>query len=238
MDKILNYQISFFGEFANLKASEDNIQKFLNVLNDFIFMPVPMTSIDIRTNRLIVDNRMQFISSSKQYYITVLPERIDFTYNLTNNDSEKKEFLEVQKELLSYVTKLSSVLSDKQGNRLANSSVFALRSFSSEQELNTYINHFSNKELFFEKNDSIVEWQVRYNSRRDITFNEKVEKSNCIINLSIPNNPQMKNTVLMTVDINTDPRNNTLRFQINDLNAYVNKATTMFGEFEEKANNE
>lgn len=238
MDKIFNYQASFFGEFSSLKSDEENIQRFLKTLEGFMFMPVPMTSIDIRTNKLIVDNRMQFISPDKKYSITILPERIDFTYNLNNSDSIEEDFFKIQKEILNYISLLNSILSDKRGNRLANSTVFSLREFSNRQELNEFIKKFSNKNRFYEDRDDIIEWQVRYNSKQEIIFNNKVENSNCIINLTIPNNPPMNNTVLMTLDINTEPRLNTSRFILTDLLGYIQKATSMFIELVKKAENE
>lgn len=97
---------------------------------------------------------------------------------------------------------------------------------------------FSNKNRFYEDRDDIIEWQVRYNSKQEIIFNNKVENSNCIINLTIPNNPPMNNTVLMTLDINTEPRLNTSRFILTDLLGYIQKATSMFIELVKKAENE
>ena len=35
MDKIFNYQASFFGEFSSLKSDEENIQRFLKTLEGF-----------------------------------------------------------------------------------------------------------------------------------------------------------------------------------------------------------
>ena len=83
-----------------------------------------------------------------------------------------------------------------------------------------------------------LEWQLRYNSRRNIVANDKAENSNAIINLNIPNNPELNNSVLMSVDINTDPRNNSPRFVINDLDDYVKNATPVFVELENKAKND
>lgn len=48
----------------------------------------------------------------------------------------------------------------------------------------------------------------------------------------------MNNTVLMTLDINTEPRLNTSRFILTDLLGYIQKATSMFIELVKKAENE
>ena len=224
MDKILNYQASFFCDFSTLKATEENISEFNKKLNKFVFMPMPMTSIDLRTNKLMVDNRMQFLSPDRNYFITILPERIDFTYNYNTQTSSIADFKEVQKNILSYIDLLEPILSDFKGTRIANSTVFILNSFQDKMELNEFINKFSNKSIFYQDENDIIEWQLRYNSRRNIVANEKAENSNAIINLYIPNNPELINSVLMSVDINTDPRNSSLRFVIKDLSDYVKNA--------------
>lgn len=238
MEKILNYQASFFGDFSTLKATEDNISMFLNKLNKFIFMPMPMTSIDIRTNKLMVDNRMQFLSADRNYFVTILPERIDFTYNYNPQTSPITDFKEVQKNILSYIGSLEPILSSFKGNRIANSTVFILNTFQGRKELNEFIKRFSNKSIFYQDENDIIEWQLRYNSRRNIVANGKAENSNAIINLNIPNNPELSNSVLMSVDINTDPRNDSPRFVINDLTDYVKNATPVFIELENKAKND
>ncbi|MGN0750843.1 MAG: hypothetical protein ACI4LS_10200 [Treponema sp.] len=56
--------------------------------------------------------------------------------------------------------------------------------------------------------------------------------------MNIPNNPELNNSVLMSVDINTDPRNTSPRFVINDLDDYVKNATPVFIELENKAKND
>lgn len=238
MEKILNYQASFFGDFSNLKATEENISIFLNKLNKFIFMPMPMTSIDIRTNKLMVDNRMQFLSSDRNYFITILPERIDFTYNYNPQTISLTDFKEIQKDILNLIELLEPNLSGTKGNRIANSTIFVLSNFQDRTTLNEFIKKFSNKSIFYQDENDIIEWQLRYNSRRNIVANGKAENSNAIINLNIPNNPELNNSVLMSVDINTDPRNNSPRFVINDLTDYVKNATPVFIELENKAKND
>lgn len=238
MEKILNYQASFFGDFSTLKATDENISIFRKKLNDFIFMPMPMTSIDIRTNKLMVDNRIQFLSSDRNYFVTILPERVDFTYNYNPQTSSISDFKEVQKNILDYINLLEPDFSSVKGNRIANSTIFILNSFQDKTKLNAFINKFSNKSIFYQDDNDIIEWQLRYNSRRKIVANDKAENSNAIINLNIPNNPELNNSVLMSVDINTDPRNNSPRFIINDLSNYVQNATPVFIELENKAKND
>ena len=235
MEKILNYQASFFGDFSGLKVTEENVSSFLSQLKGFMFMPLPMTSIDIRTNKLMVDNRMQFISADRNYYITVLPERVDFTYNYNPQTTPITDFSKVKETVLDFINKLEPNISEFKGSRIANSTVFILNTF---KDLNEFIKKFSNPSLFYQEDNDIIEWQLRYNSRRNIITNTKVENSNAIINLNIPNNPELINSVLMAIDINTDPRNNSPRFVINDLTDYVKNATPVFIELENKAKNE
>ena len=118
------------------------------------------------------------------------------------------------------------------GNRIANSTLFVLNTFQDRTTLNEFIKKFSNKSIFYQDENDIIEWQLRYNSRRNIVANDKAENSNAIINLNIPNNPELNNSVLMSVDINTDPRNTSPRFVINDLDDYVKNATPVFIELE------
>ena len=67
MDKILNYQVSLFGQFMNIKPEQTLINKLLSILKDFLPGVTNVSSINILTNQIQVEERMQFVSSDRIY---------------------------------------------------------------------------------------------------------------------------------------------------------------------------
>lgn len=225
MDSLLNYQASIFGSFSNIKYSPENIEKMSSIFPDFNPNSIPITAVDIRTNQLITDNRLQFVSKDKQYYITFLPERIDFTYNLIQGNSKKTNFDEIQKVILDIITKITSVFSSIKGNRLANSCNFLTKVYSKKDVIEEIDKYSSTTNFFDDKNDNIAEWQIRINNKRNFSIKSNDEDNNNIINLSLAHDSESNYRFLGTLDINTNPKKQDFRFTILDLKEYVTIAT-------------
>ena len=80
MEKILDYQVSLFGNFVDIKADDENINRMLKVFPNYVVNFIQMSSFDIRTSRVINDKRLQLINLSQGILISFLPERIDINY--------------------------------------------------------------------------------------------------------------------------------------------------------------
>ncbi|MBO5100795.1 MAG: hypothetical protein J6B63_05775 [Treponema sp.] len=238
MDSILNYQASIFGSFSNIKYSPENIERISSIFPKFSPNTIPITAVDIRTNQLITDNRLQFVSDDKQYYITFLPERIDFVYNLIQGNSKKTNFEEIQKEIFDIITKIAPEFSSIKGNRLANSCNFLTKVYS-KQDIIKEINKYSSTTKFFDDtSDNIAEWQIRINNKRNFSIKSNDEDNNNIINLSLARDSDLNYRFLGTIDINTNPKKDDYRFTILDLKEYVTIATENMKNISKKINND
>ena len=82
MDKILNFQVSLFGRFIDIKPKTDIILKLLTNLQEEAFIPgtVDLAVLDPMTKKITTDSRIQMISQNKAWSIVFLEERIDFNY--------------------------------------------------------------------------------------------------------------------------------------------------------------
>lgn len=234
MDAILNYQASIFGNFSDIKFDQENLSKIQPIFSDYIVNAVPITAIDVRTNRLISDNRIQLISNDKQYYITFLPERIDFTYNLIKDNVINIDLDIVKNNIKEKVNKTLSEFSKLKINRLANSCNFLSRIYSKEEVIQE-INKYSSPSSFYSTIENLCEWQIRLNNRDRKLINENLEDNNNIVNLSLSVESDTKYRIVGTMDINTNPRNEDLRFKIDDLLIYMDYATDKMKELISKS---
>ena len=223
MGKFLNFQASFFGNFDSIKYDTETIKKFLSSFSSYTPKPIPFTSIDIRTNRLVNDNRLQLVSRDNSFFITFLPERIDLTFAWREGSSEKNEPEELKNIIIQNINLLKDLLIDVSSNRLA-ASCNLLFDYDKEK-INNIILQYSNRYDFFEKKETMLEWQIRYNYRMKLLFNGKEEESNHIIDISIPQIKDLQNSLFFLIDINTNPENIDLRFSLDDLNSYIEEAT-------------
>lgn len=237
MDKILNYQASLFGNFSNIRLTQDNLSKLKPIFPDYIINAFPITAIDVRTNRLITDDRIQLISSDKQYYITFLPERIDFTYNLTVENTPIIDLTHLKNQISEIVSKLGNIFKDVKANRLANSCNFSSKKYSREDIIKE-INKYSKPGIFYSDISNLCEWQIRLNTRNIASLNGKEEESNNIVTLSLSVESESNYRIIGTIDINTNPRNTELRFCISDLSTYLACATKKMGEIITKIEDE
>jgi hypothetical protein len=71
MDKILNFQVSLFGRFIDIKPKTDIILKLLTNLQDEAFIPgtVDLAVLDPMTRKITTDSRIQMVSQDKTWSI-------------------------------------------------------------------------------------------------------------------------------------------------------------------------
>lgn len=228
MDKILNYQVSLFGQFMNIKPEQTLINKLLSILKDFLPGVTNISSINILTNQIQVEERMQFVSSDRSYSIVFLPDRIDICYIYNPSLKNEKDFDEIIRKITELLSILNSVneFSTLPSNRLATSCNCLSRMFNSK-DYTDFINTQTNKDIFF-KDKKLFEWGIRYNSKFEEIISEKTEFTNHIIDIkkAFQNNSEI-NQFVMLFDINTDPINILNRFAFTDLINFQNTANTL-----------
>lgn len=226
MDKILNYQVSLFGQFMNIKPEQTLINKLLSVLKDFLPGVTNVSSINIVTNQIQVEERMQFVSSDRSYSIVFLPDRIDICYIYNPSLKNEKKF----DEIIGKTNELLSILNDEfptlPSNRLATSCNCLSKKFELK-EYSDFINKQTNKDIFF-KDKKLCEWGIRYNSKFEENILENPELTNHIIDIkkAFQNNNETNQFVLL-FDINTDPINISNRFTFKDLITFQNIADAL-----------
>ena len=95
MDKVLNFQTSLFGNFADIKPDTKTILNLLTCLQEEDFIPgsFEVNKIDMQTGKLTTESRLQLVSTDRAKSIVFLEERIDFNYNFNDKTSIFKSIL-------------------------------------------------------------------------------------------------------------------------------------------------
>ena len=226
MDKILNYQVSLFGQFMNIKPEQTLINKLLSVLKDFLPGVTNVSSINILTNQIQVEERMQFVSSDRSYSIVFLPDRIDICYIYNPSLKNEKSFDEIIKKSSELLSILNEEFPTLPSNRLATSCNCLSKKFDTK-DYTDFINAQTNKDIFF-KDKKLFEWGIRYNSKFEEIISEKAELTNHIIDIkkAFQNNSETNQFVIL-FDINTDPTNISNRFAFTDLINFQSTSNTL-----------
>ena len=233
MEKILDYQVSLFGNFVDIKADDENINRMLKVFPNYVVNFIQMSSFDIRTSRVINDKRLQLINLSQGILISFLPERIDINYKWNPIIKGETEISEIFIKLSSTLKNLATMFPKRLGNRVARSCNLLSKKYS-DSELLSIIEKYSNKNNIFDENDSISEWLLRFNSKKEEIFNGKKELCNRLITLSLPQNPEFKNQILLSFDFNSDALSLDERFLFEDLLIFSETVKDYFSQYTKK----
>lgn len=233
MEKILDYQVSLFGNFVDIKADDENINRMLKVFPNYVVNFIQMSSFDIRTSRVINDKRLQLINLSQGILISFLPERIDINYKWSPIIKGETEISEVFIKLSGTLKNLATIFPKRLGNRVASSCNLLSKKYS-DSELLSIIEKYSNKNNIFDENDSISEWLLRFNSKKEEIFNGKKELCNRLITLSLPQNPEFKNQILLSFDFNSDALSPDERFLFEDLLIFSETVKDYFSQYTKK----
>lgn len=233
MEKILDYQVSLFGNFVDIKADDENINRMLKVFPNYVVNFIQMSSFDIRTSRVINDKRLQLIDLSQGILISFLPERIDINYKWNPIIKGETEISEIFIKLSGTLKNLATMFPKRLGNRVASSCNLLSKKYS-DSELLSIIEKYSNKNNIFDENDSISEWLLRFNSKKEEIFNGKKELCNRLITLSLPQNPEFKNQILLSFDFNSDALSPDERFLFEDLLIFSETVKDYFSQYTKK----
>lgn len=233
MEKIIDYQVSLFGNFVDIKADDENINRMLKVFPNYVVNFIQMSSFDIRTSRVINDKRLQLINLSQGILISFLPERIDINYKWNPIIKGETEISEVFIKLSGTLKNLATMFPKRLGNRVASSCNLLSKKYS-DSELLSIIEKYSNKNNIFDENDSISEWLLRFNSKKEEIFNGKKELCNRLITLSLPQNPEFKNQILLSFDFNSDALSPDERFLFEDLLIFSETVKDYFSQYTKK----
>lgn len=230
MDRILNFQVSLFGEFINIKPKTDIILKLLTSLQDEEFIPgtVDLAVLDAMTGKISTDSRIQMMSQDKLWSIVFLENRIDFNYNFQPNHVSFKKVDDVYEHTKRLVEKVFTVFPEITGNRIAFNGKILLNEMTDE-EIEEFMNKFSSPlSVYHEK--KLTEWVVKFNSRKHIEWNYNSELCNYITEISkiSMEDNENENRISVSIDVNTIHQNKDFRFKYKDIFEFSEKAKEIF----------
>lgn len=232
--KILNLQLSIFGNFSRIQPNTSLVIKLLSNLKDKNFMPGALnsTSVNAATGKLTVNSRLQLYSPNKEWVISFLDERIDFNYLFNEKNPIQSSFDPLIKEGNSLITSIFNALDNNiKGNRLA-VNLKTIFDDMSEEKLKKI-----GKELILsptkEYEKDYTDWRISLNSRGKFNIGkESSETCNRILEFLrynyIKNNSQpltqskQHKTLMIALDLNTLPQNLETRFTGDNLKFFSN----------------
>lgn len=221
MDRILNFQLSMFGSFINIKPDNDITMKLMAHLQEDRFVPgtVNVAVVDAVSKKINSESRLQMVSENKFWNIVFLQERIDVNYTYLGGNEFYQDFESIFGRAINLLEKVFGVFPNTPGNRIAvNGKILINEKNANERE--EFIKRFS-VPLKVYGNSEIAEWNIRFNSKTFVNVSEDtVELCNNIIELGDivgRENGKPKKRLLVTLDVNTLPENRNLRFTYKNL---------------------
>lgn len=232
MDRVINLQMSLFGNFVNIKLKTDIVIKLLTALQDEQFVPgsADMVSFDLKSGKMTVDSRMQLVSPDRTWTIAFLVDRIDFNYAYQTGTKTHKNIIELVDFGRKIAEKVFSVFPDTTGNRLALNCKFALENMT-DDDLKQFCGRFT-KPVSTYQSENYAEWTVRYNIRGNMPVDDSnAESCNRIIEMSQlerldeSKNPfEIVHDIVLMVDINTSATDISQRFKYENLLKFTEAA--------------
>lgn len=238
MDRVINLQMSLFGNYVNIKPQTDIVIKLLTALQEHQFIPgsAEMVSFDLPSGKMVVDSRMQLVSPDRTWTIVFLVDRIDFNYTYQNGTKSYQNINELVQYGKTIIEKVFSVFPDTTGNRLALNCRFVRENITND-DLNQFRGRFT-KEINTFKSDNYVEWTIRYNNREKMVVGtDNEELCNRIVEISqVERLDESKqptialHDVVVMLDVNTSATDISQRFKYSNLLYFAENAKSFIGE--------
>lgn len=232
--KIINFQLSMFGEFSNISSDTSLIIKLLSALQDKNFLPGTLNSasVDVQTGKFTVNNKLQLYSPNKSWTISFLDNRIDFNYSYHEMDPRIWSIDSLIEYGGSLIDNVFPVLNtDMKGNRLAVNSKMIFDDMTDEQLDKIGKKLVPSPTEDYKKN--YIDWRLSLNSQEEILFpQDHKETYNRILEIlkynyfenSAPTQQRLpKKTMMISLDLNTLPQKMESRFTKDSLKYFSNK---------------
>jgi len=239
MDKFLNMQMIMFGDYISITPQTDIILKLLNELKNDGFIPgiLDIPSLDLKTGRMIVNNRMQFISPDRTWTIVFLNDRISVNYTFQKETKCYTQISELVMRAELIAKKVFSVFPNSVGHRLALNCQSTIENVT-KHDLESFRKKFTIPFDTYNSTD-YAEWNVRYNVRGKIKVNEtETEDCNRIVelaqveNIDMSQNPPLQsNSIVLAIDVNTSVTSISPRFKYNNLLSFSTDAAQFISDF-------
>lgn len=228
IDKILSFQMSFFGDYDFIKPDPNVIFELMSIFKEreqqFIPNTISITQIDALTNTTSTVERLKMTSVDKRWELIFLPDRIDA--NFTNHDYN---YIDHNYNTLFNMGKtfLTIILNNftLKAKRISSSGQLMMKKLSIV-EVDDYRKNFLNTLDYFSKK-TLQEWTVSYNVLGECYFEKiGVENINVINNLALIKSQNQEDPfrVVFSFDINTLPENTANRFGESEISLFKEKA--------------
>lgn len=222
---VINYQLSMFGKFS-ISPTPETISILMPKINEKteqIFLPNLISSqqIEIPANRVTTISNLGFVTQDQRFNISILNERIDVTYNRSNDiDISMQDFYALALNAFTAIFENAAAVS----NRLA-LNIQAVCEMESFDKMKSKGKDLLKSAAFYTEKP-LVEWSMRTNSQENIQLNESDELVNYITEVSSAQDVTgQKAAVLFHIDINTVPKNTNIRFNTCALDQFVEIVT-------------
>lgn len=197
-----SYQAHFFTTNTDVPANAGMLQKLLTGLSGFGLMPTFGNALNARTGE------------KSQFVIMMAPDeslRIEFPVDRICIYSEAKPFEEFQGLLTPIIKELGSIFPDKVGSRISIiSSKIYKGSVGQYQALYEKLFTFTQAKPFEWDNRIALKQTLLDEMINDITTIRRCEFAANFLNSGLP-----ADSIITEVDINTDPKNSSKRFNLN-----------------------
>ena len=232
MEKVLTFQMSFFGSFINVQPNLELTNRIVQSLSSENFIPgtFEINTVDPNTKSIITETRLQMVSSKTTWTIMFLQERIDINYNYHGGKECYTDIQVVLQKAKTLTEKVFSSIASTTGIRLAVNGKFLIEAMTDEEK-QEYIRRFIKKPSVY-KEQPLIEFSIHYDSPTEITFNGGKQYVNYIIDvfdiIGIDTDKQeLSKRLAIGVDINTDPANVQPIYKYNDLLHFAEVACPM-----------
>ena len=219
MKKILDFQMSTFGSFENIKVDASLVAKLLEAFdNQFMPSVIPAAIFDPFKSAPTLSNRLNMISSDHMHNIFLLPERIDCNFTPQDESSASMDFKTAFNKPSEFL-KIAMNELDVLGNRFAINGRYLIDCI---VDANSFF-----KPTGFYKEKTLSEWSTSANQITSFDLNGKKEELNNILAISFSefqNSANNTSSILISFDINTLHVNNKERFSSKDVDEFLNNA--------------
>ena len=241
MEKILNFQVSLFGEFADFLPGTELVLPVVENLRDEGFVPATVVTsmVDSTKKQVITEPRLLLEKTDHKWQIVFLAGRIDINYVYPGGEPYFASIEEIMKEERRLGNLVFGQLHNLKGSRIAVNGHFLLHDLTIAEK-QKFIKRFTIIPKIY-KDNPVTEWSIRFNAPTEIEFGDKIEVCNNIIEindiLGIDTRTNKTSTrIAIGLDINTNADNRESKYTHLDIINFIEKVklllVTALGEIE------
>jgi len=232
IDINLKYQIAIFGAFEEIVPNPDTLKYLIETFSDKAL--IPTTFQEIGQNGLV--NRLRLKSMDDLFNIVFSSNRIDILKTNQSDDNVEMGSLEKFIKESMDISRKINIKFPKKFNRLAFVTNMFIKELDKDEMYSIYQKTVNSIDLY--KLNEPIEWNNRVASRIPVKLNSE-ELFNVISeinrvkgNRKIRSGIQPFDRIELNFDINTSQTNTDYRFEIDDVNLFLDKAVELERQLE------